>query len=126
MAERTKAGLPRWIDPKQGGRDVVPHGFRSSFKDWSSECTKFRSEIAEAALAHKEADKVKAAYGRATFDKLRRDLLAAWAGHCGRYTKLIQLRTKYPERSRAVMQLRKTFRDRPDNIVMLRSGEGAG
>lgn len=81
-AERTKADLPRWVDPKQGGRDVVPHGFRSSFMDWSSECTNFRSEIADAALAHKEADKVKAAYGRATFDKLRRDLMAAWADHC--------------------------------------------
>jgi len=82
-AERKKAGLPRWIDPKQGGRDVVPHGFRSSFKDWSSECTNFRSEIAEAALAHKEADKVKAAYGRTTFDQKRRELLAAWADYCG-------------------------------------------
>ncbi len=81
-AEREKAGLPRWIDPKQGGRDVVPHGFRSSFKDWSSECTNFRSEISEAALAHIEGDKVKAAYERTTFDQKRRELSAAWADYC--------------------------------------------
>jgi integrase len=81
--EREAAGLPRWTDPKQGNRDVVPHGFRSSFKDWASECTNFRSEISEAALAHIEGDKVKAAYERTRFEELRRDLMTAWAGHCG-------------------------------------------
>jgi integrase len=77
-----KAKLPLWTDPKQGGRRITPHGFRSSFKDWSSECTNFRSEISEAALAHIEGDKVKAAYERTTFDQKRRELMAAWADHC--------------------------------------------
>jgi integrase len=30
-------GLPRWTDPKQANRDILPHGFRSCFKDWASE-----------------------------------------------------------------------------------------
>jgi hypothetical protein len=37
-----KAGLPRWLDPKQGNRDVIPHGFRSTFPDWVDEDTEFR------------------------------------------------------------------------------------
>ena len=30
----------------------VPHGFRSSFRDWASEQTSYRREVVEAALAH--------------------------------------------------------------------------
>jgi hypothetical protein len=33
---REEAGSPRWTDPKKGNRDVVPHGFRPSFRDWVS------------------------------------------------------------------------------------------
>jgi integrase len=80
--EREKAGLPRWIDPKQGGRDVVPHGFRSTFRDWVSEETNFPSELAEAALAHIEGDKTEAAYKRGTMFEKRRQLMDAWAGFC--------------------------------------------
>jgi hypothetical protein len=32
--QRRKASLPVRTDPKQGNREVSPHGFRSSFKDW--------------------------------------------------------------------------------------------
>jgi hypothetical protein len=32
-----KAGLPRWTDPKEGNRDVVPHGFRSSAIEGASD-----------------------------------------------------------------------------------------
>jgi integrase len=38
-AEHTVVGLPLWSDPSQGNRDVVPHGFRSSFRDWAAERT---------------------------------------------------------------------------------------
>jgi integrase len=81
-AAAEKAKLPRWTDPKEGGRDVTPHGFRSSFKDWASDCTNFRSEISEVALAHIEGDKVKAAYERTRFEELRRELMTAWANYC--------------------------------------------
>jgi integrase len=117
--EREKAGLPRWIDPKQGGREVVPHGFRSSFRDWVSEKTNFQSELAEAA-AHIEGDKTEAAYKRGTMFEKRRKLMAAWAGHCGRYIKFMHWQTSFLERSGAVMRLRKTLRDRPPNVVPLR------
>jgi integrase len=38
---RVKAGKPLWVDPKQGNREVVPHGFRSSFRNWVDEDTAF-------------------------------------------------------------------------------------
>ena len=32
--------------------DAVPHGFRSSFRDWAAECTDAPREVCELALAH--------------------------------------------------------------------------
>jgi integrase len=81
---RDAAGLPRWTDPKQGGADVVPHGFRSTFRDWVSERTSFPDSLAEAALAHVKGDKVEAAYPRGTMFEKRRRLMDAWAAACGR------------------------------------------
>jgi integrase len=79
---RQKAGLPLWVDPKQGGREVVPHGFRSAFRDWVDEDTPFADWLAEAALAHAKGDKVEAAYKRGDALKKRRRLMDAWAQHC--------------------------------------------
>ncbi len=79
---REKAELPRWTDPKQGNRDVVPHGFRSTFRDWVGEETSFPESLAEAALAHAKGDKVEAAYKRGTMFEKRRRLMDAWAKYC--------------------------------------------
>ena len=50
---------------KRAGRgDVVPHGFRSAFRDWCGNETGFPREVAEAALAHRTGDSVEAAYRR--------------------------------------------------------------
>ncbi len=45
-------------------KPVVVHGFRSTFRTWVSEATNFPSEVAEAALAHSNPNKVEAAYLR--------------------------------------------------------------
>jgi integrase len=79
---RVKAGKPPWVDPKQGNREVVPHGFRSAFRDWVDEDTPFADWLAEAALAHAKGDKVEAAYKRGDALKKRRKLMEAWAQHC--------------------------------------------
>ena len=42
--------------------DAVPHGFRSSFRDWSAECTDAPRDVCELALAHVNRDRVEAAY----------------------------------------------------------------
>jgi len=61
------------------GLPYVPHGFRSSFRDWAAEkMPAIPDPVAEAALAHVVPDKVVKAYKRTTFLELRRQLLDAW------------------------------------------------
>ena len=63
-------------------RDVVPHGFRSTFRDWAAERTNYPREVAEAALAHTIADKVEAAYRRGDLFGKRERLMIEWARYC--------------------------------------------
>jgi integrase len=64
--------------------DAVPHGFRSTFRDWASERTNYPRDVAEMALAHAIGDKVEAAYRRGDLFEKRRRLMADWATFCGR------------------------------------------
>ena len=64
---------------KEQGVQAVPHGFRSSFRDWASEETNHPREVVEAALAHQVQDKVEAAYARSTLFERRRRLMGDWA-----------------------------------------------
>ena len=57
---------------------AVPHGFRSSFRDWCGETGQPR-ELAEQALAHVVKNKVEAAYARSDLFERRRTLMDAWA-----------------------------------------------
>lgn len=62
---------------------VVPHGFRSTFRDWCAEKTNYSNEVAEMALAHVVANKVEAAYRRGDLVIKRRALMQDWAGFIG-------------------------------------------
>ncbi len=46
------------------GLGYTPHGFRSSFRDWTSETTKCLDRVVEAALAHAVNGRTEAAYRR--------------------------------------------------------------
>jgi integrase len=59
--------------------DAVPHGFRSTFRDWAGEKTNFARELAEQALAHTLDNKVEAAYRRGDALEKRRKMMVAWA-----------------------------------------------
>lgn len=85
MNEASDGGSSPWID--LDGREVVPHGFRSTFRDWASEATTFDRETAEAALAHTVKDKVEAAYRRGDQLEKRRRLMDAWAAFCAKPSK---------------------------------------
>jgi len=61
---------------------VTVHGFRSSFRDWAAERTRFPSEVAEAALAHILGDQTERAYQRGDLFEKRRKLMDAWAQFC--------------------------------------------
>jgi integrase len=62
---------------------AVPHGFRSTFRDWASERTNYPRDAAEMALAHTIGDKVEAAYRRGDLFEKRRRMMADWATFCG-------------------------------------------
>lgn len=66
------------------GRDEVPHGFRSTFRDWAAERTHFPNEMAELALAHTISNAVEASYRRGDMFEKRRTMMEAWATFCAR------------------------------------------
>ena len=68
--------------------DAVPHGFRSTFRDWCGERTNYPRELAEHALAHVLGSKVEAAYRRGDALEKRRPMMNAWAEHCERVVAL--------------------------------------
>ena len=69
--------LPKMLDYHRIA--AVPHGFRSSFRDWAAEETDHPREVIEAALAHVVQNKVEAAYARSDLFERRRRLMDDWA-----------------------------------------------
>jgi integrase len=58
---------------------AVPHGFRSSFRDWVIEQTNVPWAVGEAALAHNLGNSTETAYARSDLFDKRRELMEAWA-----------------------------------------------
>lgn len=73
------------------GVPAVPHGFRSTFRDWCGERTNYPREVAEAALAHAIGDKVEAAYRRGDAFEKRRVMMQAWADFLARVEQPAQV-----------------------------------
>ncbi|MDX2277213.1 MAG: integrase arm-type DNA-binding domain-containing protein [Hyphomonadaceae bacterium] len=92
---------------RMGFGEITPHGFRSSFRDWTSELTDFSREVAEMALAHVIEDKTEAAYRRRDLFDKRRELMQAWELYCS--GQLV----KQPRRG--------SLHDRPDQSDELRA-----
>ena len=78
-APLAEKGLRRLL--QRQGIAAVPHGFRSTFRDWAAEETEHRREVIEAALAHVVRDKVEAAYARSDLFERRRRLMDDWAAY---------------------------------------------
>ena len=70
----TKAMRSLWTDYR-----VVPHGFRHLFSTHANESGKFRPDVIEAALGHKDKNAIRAVYNKATYFKERRELAQWWA-----------------------------------------------
>lgn len=62
--------------------EAVPHGMRSTFRDWAAERTNFPREVAEMALAHTIGNAVEAAYRRGDLFAKRAEMMSAWAVFC--------------------------------------------
>jgi integrase len=80
--EAKEAGRAPYIDPKQGDREIVPHGFRSTFLDWGHDQTNSAREMLEMALAHKVSDGTERAYRRRDMFQKRIQLMEDWAAYC--------------------------------------------
>ena len=72
-------GMGYGVDGYRG--DYVPHGFRSSFRDWSGEVSSFPRDVAEIALAHVIENKVEAAYRRGDLFTKWRKMMQEWADY---------------------------------------------
>ena len=59
--------------------EAVPHGFRSTFRDWAAEQTAYPDEIRKAASGHTVGDAVKESYQRTDLLEKRRNLMNEWA-----------------------------------------------
>ena len=60
---------------------AVPHGFRSSFRDWAAEETDHPHEVAAAALVHVVRNPIEAAYRHTDLFERRRRLMDDWAAY---------------------------------------------
>jgi integrase len=78
-AETDKGGAG-FVD-RVNKRPAVPHGLRSTFRDWVAERTHFPGDMAEVALAHRISSAVEASYRRGDMVEKRRAMMAAWAEH---------------------------------------------
>ena len=68
LSDMTLAAVLRRMDVP-----AVPHGFRSTFRDWAAERTTYPRDVAEMALAHAIGNAVEAAYRRGDLFEKRTD-----------------------------------------------------
>ncbi len=78
QAAEEKEGRRGFLDPRSR-RPAVPHGLRSSFRDWTAERTNYPRDMAEMALAHKVGSDVERAYLRSDMIEKRRMMMEDWA-----------------------------------------------
>lgn len=75
MSDMAMAMLLRRMEVK----NITVHGMRSTFRNWTGECTSYSFHVCEQALAHKLDDEVAAAYLRTDFFVNRVNLMKDWA-----------------------------------------------
>jgi integrase len=75
------------------GEVCVPHGLRSTFRDWAGESTGFPHDILEACLAHKRKDRTHASYQRGDLLQKRRKVMESWASYCAKSATVGKLLT---------------------------------
>lgn len=85
---RTGVGLSNMsmsaVIKRMGMVGIVPHGFRSTFRDWAAETTDFPPMVCEMALAHAIKSDVEAAYRRGDLLPKRIALMKAWGDYCAK------------------------------------------
>jgi integrase len=77
QATEVEAGRPGFLDAETRA-PAVPHGLRSTFRDWAKERTSYPRELSEMALAHRLGDATEHAYSRSDMMEKRRRMMADW------------------------------------------------
>lgn len=73
----------------------VPHGFRSSFRDWCEEQSSFPHGVIERALAHTIKNATERAYNRGDLFDKRRLLMESWGSYAeSNLSNVVQLKKK--------------------------------
>ena len=90
VIDRMNSPVVIWIDPADG-RPAVPHGFRSTFRDWAGDLTSYPRDLAEQALGHAVGDEVERAYRRSSALERRRAMMDDWARYCDGGAQVIAL-----------------------------------
>lgn len=78
QAAEEKEGRSGFLDTRSR-RPAVPHGLRSSFRDWAAERTNYPRDMAELALAHNVGNAVERAYRRGDMVEKRRKMMDDWS-----------------------------------------------
>ena len=73
-----EAGGAGFVD-RETKHPAVPHGLRSTFRDWVAERTNYPGDMAEVALAHRINNAVEASYRRGDMIEKRRKMMGDWA-----------------------------------------------
>lgn len=84
---------------------AVPHGFRSTFRDWAGDKTNYPRDLAEAALAHTVSNQVEAAYRRGTALEKRRAMMNEW----GKYVFSEMSKKSTPKTGETSLKLKGDF-----------------
>jgi integrase len=74
----SNAALLSVMKKMTGFAQYVPHGLRSTFRDWASETTNVANETLELALAHTIKNQAEAAYRRGDQLEKRAKLMQQW------------------------------------------------
>lgn len=77
--------------------DYVPHGFRSTFRDWAAETTDYSNETVELALAHTIKNKAEAAYRRQDQLEKRSLLMENWVNYIDNNIKQLSQNVEHPQ-----------------------------
>ncbi|QOZ70288.1 tyrosine-type recombinase/integrase [Bradyrhizobium arachidis] len=78
MKRMTKPDGSQFCD-KRSKQSAVPHGLRSTFRDWVGDRTNYPREMGEVALAHKVGNETERAYSRSDMLEKRRHMMQDWA-----------------------------------------------
>jgi integrase len=78
----SRTTLTNWRKRHGYASEMQIHGLRAVASTWANESGRYRKEVIEVALAHRETDLVRAAYNRATFTGELTTMWQDWADMC--------------------------------------------